>query len=72
MRYFCQMFNPMNSYLLSQPLKWLKKMLKALHVPFVEDCCKADETMLPVKYDKVAGTLKYYNPTTKTWMAMPA
>lgn len=52
--------------------RWLKKLLLRLKVAFVDDCCPlpaADQTDLPVRFNKVANRLERYNPDTDLWVA---
>lgn len=54
--------------------KLFKKLLARYHVAFEDDCCTGlaspngtDVTDLPIRYNKTAAKLQYYEPTTKTW-----
>lgn len=47
--------------------KLFKKFADWFHVPWVDDCCDADTTNLPVRYNHDTSKIQYYNPTTKVW-----
>lgn len=52
--------------------RWLKKMFTRLKVAFTDDCCDAaDQSALPVRFNKVTNHLQYYNPTNDTWTNVP-
>lgn len=47
--------------------KFFKKLADWFHIAYVDNCCTADETSLPIRYNKTAGKLQYYNDTNDTW-----
>lgn len=47
--------------------KFFKRASDRFHVPYVDDCCTADVTNLPIRYNRTAGKLQYYNPDNDTW-----
>lgn len=47
--------------------KYLVEQLTDSNVPFVNDCCLADNTILPTAYNVNTDKVYYYNPTTDLW-----
>lgn len=54
--------------------KWLKRLLKRYHVPYVDQCCSVDVdvTSHSVRFNATAGHLQYYNAPTDTWINVPS
>lgn len=62
--------NPPNG--LFSLVKFFKKVASWFHIPLVDDCCTADQTNLPVRYNATAGHVQYYNPNTQLWVNVPS
>lgn len=54
--------------LLKQPFIWVKRNLTKLNVPFVDDCCDAEN--LPIKFNKETGQVCYYDDSIDDWSCL--
>lgn len=46
---------------------WFKRMLTRYNLGYIDTCCTADRTNLPIRYNKTAAKLQYFDDITKTW-----
>lgn len=61
--------NPPNS--LFSLNKFVKRMLTRYNVPYVDTCCTIDPTNLPVRFNKTAGHIQYFDNVTQVWTNAP-
>lgn len=52
-------------------LRWLKKMLTKLNVPFFDECCDAEKVLLPIRYNVTDNVLETIDPDTGEWVELP-
>lgn len=48
--------------------KFFKKMLIRFNIAYLDTCCTADETFLPMRYNKTSAKLQYFDDVTKVWI----
>lgn len=51
--------------------KLFKKLALRYNVPFVDTCCTIDPTNLPVRFNKTAGHVQYFDNITLVWTNAP-
>lgn len=52
-------------------MRWLKKMLTKLNVPFFDECCDSEKVLLPIRYNVTDNVLETIDPDTGEWVELP-